>query len=433
MKGCRRRETVEIVCFFVLVWITKACSRKEDNEPFAPEFSFFESEEGILFFSDDEEQERVIAALSNEPMSSSLYDDEDDEDERTHEKDENHDTERSLAPNIKTRKPQRRITSDAKFNVADPPKLVPNYEYLQLPDMYRVNVTTMKYAQTIRPKQHLKQPRSVNEAHHPSGDHAQASPWVQRFLLQHPNDVLLPVPRDFCTDNFNLMHIAPAIERIGTQCLSSDDSVPPSSKPYPIYREALRLIVQDEPLPEDVPLYLKKAATALYVLIHQRFAVSPRGLDMLRRRFLLPGSGIHPVFGRCPRIQCSGMPLLPYGDSDNLNPMEYYYSWPQKRASVQHQQEEEDPLFFTSRMTRRSKRYCASCGEIFYHWSSEIDGCAWGTSCCHLFLMLFGKEIFGDWLGWKTHSPNSNPNSVGRIFGFRLHPSAHASNTQTWH
>ena len=117
------------------------------------------------------------------------------------------------------------------------------------------------------------------------------TPWVRHFLSSCPSDVLLPVPKDYCSDNFNLSLLPPVIERIANNSASSNSvtsviSSTSSTKPFPFYRQALRLLLQDAPVPSHVPEPVQRAVTALYLLLHQRYALSPRGLDLLRRRFL---------------------------------------------------------------------------------------------------------------------------------------------------
>jgi hypothetical protein len=280
------------------------------------------------------------------------------------------------------------------------------------------------------------------------------TPWVRRFLATCHRDVLLPVPKDYCLDNFNLAQLAPVVEHVGVTAMTASSDVPAFSsttaaaaKPFPIYRAALQLIVQDDPsLTEDtIPEYLQRAATALYLLIHQRYVLSPRGLDMVRRRFLVKPTQVDPIFGQCPRRGCCGMPLLPFGDSDNLQ------SWTESTATTtvtttnatiqqdgdsshlpKHQPHTNsmDDVAFES----HAKRYCASCGEVFYHWDSKVDGCAWGSSFCHLFHMVFGREVFGPF--WTRIAKQHQLPSLQvepRIFGFRLHPSTrmgHSSSGQ---
>ena len=40
------------------------------------------------------------------------------------------------------------------------------------------------------------------------------TPWVRQFLARCHRDVLLPLPRDYCSDNFNLSQLPPVIEQM---------------------------------------------------------------------------------------------------------------------------------------------------------------------------------------------------------------------------
>jgi hypothetical protein len=88
---------------------------------------------------------------------------------------------------------------------------------------------------------------------------------------------------------------------------------------------------------------------------------------------------VDPIFGRCPSLACGGMPLLPYGDSDN-------YHLPSHNIRPDNN-------------TRHhcAKRYCALCGALYYDLSSTVDGCAWGKTFCHLFTLVYGKILFAPW------------------------------------
>jgi Casein kinase II regulatory subunit len=231
------------------------------------------------------------------------------------------------------------------------------------------------------------------------------TPWVRQFFSSCHCDVLFPVPKDFCADVFNLVHLPPIIERIGQQRDTASLGV---TRTFPIYKQALKLITQEEPIPTNLPKNVDTAARALYLLLHQRYVLSPRGLDMVRRRLLLKSptclrgysnksESIDPIFGRCPVLECRGMPLLPTGEADEFG---------------SHGDE-------MGEVGRRAKRYCARCRRIFYHWDSKVDGCAWGTSFCHLFLLVHGAEVFGKW----NPSERREHVHVARIFGFPLHPS----------
>lgn len=163
--------------------------------------------------------------------------------------------------------------------------------------------------------------------------------WVRKFLASRAKDTLLPIPREYLSDGFNLVQLAPIVERIGRM---ENGYVPPSvqNESYPLFKAALRLILQQDGEQSSTSPTVQRAAEVLYTLVHARYAISPRGLDTVRRVLRRSDGNVNPVFGRCPRIRCRGMPLLPCGDSDNYNP----------RNSV----------------TTRAKRYCPCCGEVRY-------------------------------------------------------------------
>jgi casein kinase II subunit beta len=237
------------------------------------------------------------------------------------------------------------------------------------------------------------------------------TPWVRRYLNARPKDVLLPVPKEYIADGFNLVQLAPIVERIGFQVMGPQAveiakrlvELPSPQPSYPIYRLALQLILnEDESQEANIlrhpliqPQAIQQAAEALYLMVHARFVLSPRGLDALRRILLNS-----PVFGKCPRIQCDGTMLLPYGASNDF-----------------------------SSNNHPCQRYCPSCGNLWNCWDSKTDGCAWGPSLCYLLLMAHGHELFPR--ACQRHASavlstdiiHHHPNNPS-IFGFRIHPAA---------
>ena len=231
------------------------------------------------------------------------------------------------------------------------------------------------------------------------------TPWVRKFLAARPKDRLLPLPRDYISDNFNLAQLPPIVERIGYQAMGDNaipvakaiqqhrlaaaaagTSPPPTrSSSYPIYRRALRSLLEDPNDPSDeestdedqiIPPYaIQKAAEALYLMLHARFVISPRGLEAIRHVMALDNT----VFGKCPRSCCKGAGLLPYGYSNDYT----------SDASV--------PTVSTESRKEHDScchRYCPSCGEVWISWESKTDGCAWGPSWCHLFLLAYGSQVY---------------------------------------
>ena len=292
------------------------------------------------------------------------------------------------------------------------------------------------------------------------------TPWIRKYVLSRPADSLVPVPRDYLADNFNLVRLAPVVEHLATrkqtkwkQTLSNDnvavrdrldmqksltrisnnhndeqqqqqqqeqeqEQEDLKDHPYAMYKQALDLILCDnEPVKKPSPV-VQYAAEILYGFVHARFVVSTRGLETMRQLLILHASSNpdsrHPLYGRCPRLQCDGMPLLPIGLSDDFDP---------DSGSHNHQS--------------RAKRYCCKCRETFHCWDSKVDGSAWGTSACHLLLMVYGKEgLFPSHFSapYKARRPSkllniqdNNKEDVleecfkatdfGHIFGFPVHPS----------
>lgn len=207
---------------------------------------------------------------------------------------------------------------------------------------------------------------------------------------------------------------------------------------YPIYRRALLLMLKDDDdddstsIEEEedkiIPLHaIQKAAEALYLMLHARFVVSPRGLEAIRHVMALDNT----VFGKCPRSSCKGTGLLPYGHSND-------YTSDAKTAVI------------TTAMRKEHDscchRYCPSCGEVWVFWDSKTDGCAWGPSWCHLFLLAFGGKVYAKELeeAAKQQQPlasqrgpvvlprsttvarsleDSQSRPIPSVFGFRVHPS----------
>ena len=269
---------------------------------------------------------------------------------------------------------------------------------------------------------------------------ASTTPWVRRYLASTADDMLLPVPREFLADGFNLQGLQQNVERIGQQAAAragneiaqtnakdpATEDVPKKQPLFPFYRAALKLILRKKEEGEDddnMNLGVVAAAEALYVLVHARFCVSPRGLETLRRLMSTPlqvkaarrDECNEPIFGRCPRIGCDGMPLLPCGMSD----------------------EYDDGNNDKGGRNRKAMRYCISCGEMLMPSKpSKVDGSAWGTSLCHLLVMTYGANIFPKYFGGGSRKMPSVASAVGppdgsrsiggyspvpQVFGFPVH------------
>jgi len=140
------------------------------------------------------------------------------------------------------------------------------------------------------------------------------------------------------------------------------------------------ILSPDSPDEEDLQdsefLEVYQEATDLYGLAHARFIVSPRGLALMREKYVAGH------FGGCPRVMCEKQSVLPVGLSEDL------------RSS-------------------RVKVFCPRCQEVYYPKQKfqDVDGAYFGTSFPHILLQSFPD------LG--TVRPMAR--YVPRIYGFKLH------------
>ena len=105
-------------------------------------------------------------------------------------------------------------------------------------------------------------------------------------------------------------------------------------------------------------LEIYEDATDLYSLIHYRFIHSPRGLGIMREKYL---SG---RFGTCPRLMCERHNVLPLGTSEEL------------RKS-------------------RVKVYCPRCEDVYIPKQkySDVDGAFFGCSFPHVLLSIYSECV----------------------------------------
>jgi Casein kinase II regulatory subunit len=280
------------------------------------------------------------------------------------------------------------------------------------------------------------------------------TPWVRRFLDQVANrnvnnqqqlSLLLPIPKDYLLDNFNLVQLAPVVPAIAlleyqqyraTSQTTTSTSASTTLCGINLFRRALQLITSDDADRDDSSMndnhptdngnddddddddgvdqrLVEWAAQILYILVHQRYVVSPRGLEALRRRFLclerVPSlyannnnnnnvfessklddniiddnslvmhddDKIQPIFGQCPRRSCCGFALLPTACSDH-----YQMATSSSLGARRHGSSELPsstktvPRLTPARPTTTTTtipllRYCASCGEIWNFYQTD--------------------------------------------------------------
>lgn len=157
------------------------------------------------------------------------------------------------------------------------------------------------------------------------------------------------------------------------------------------FSDCLDLIL-DRIGPEDSDdSHLTQSACTLYGLIHARYIVTTHGLDSMYNKYAAK------EFGTCPLIQCNGQPVLPVGLRDEIG-------------------------------VDTAKIFCPKCKCVYQPppirsrsggngGGGAVDGAAFGTTFPHLFLMTFNNLV-----------PDPLPQNsayVPRVFGFRVHKSAH--------
>lgn len=173
------------------------------------------------------------------------------------------------------------------------------------------------------------------------------------------HDYFVKVDPDFITDSFNLYGLKQQFQK---------------------YDQALDMILSPEtPETEELQntdfISIYQIAMDLYGLIHSRFILTTKGLQMMKDKFSKS------VFGVCPRVQCDRQPVLPIALSEELS-------------------------------IARVKSYCPKCKDIYVPRMRyiDIDGAYFGCSFPHIFLQAFPDFI-----------PKGKPKLyIPKIYGFTV-------------
>ncbi|KAL1408209.1 casein kinase 2 regulatory subunit [Vanrija albida] len=215
--------------------------------------------------------------------------------------------------------------------------------------------------------------------------------WIAWFLSTKGNEYFAEVDEDYILDRFNLTGL--------------------NGEVVQEYQRALDLItdnLDDEDLDDDTREAVETSARFLYGLIHARYIVTSRGLQKMLDKYRKAD------FGRCPRVYCSGQPLLPVGLTDI----------PYQKAV---------------------KLYCPRCEDIYSPKSNRhgsIDGAYFGSTFPHMLFMAYPQMIpsKGQPASGERGDLRREPTGIGgvstataalkadtyepKIFGFRVHEEA---------
>ncbi|CAD2091092.1 casein kinase II beta chain, putative [Plasmodium vinckei brucechwatti] len=179
--------------------------------------------------------------------------------------------------------------------------------------------------------------------------------WVKWFNSRVISNFLVIVDNEYIEDSFNLYGLKNEI---------------------PNFNHLLSIITGDAPDDEHAKNSLEKDAICLYSLIHARFITTPKGLSLMKDKY------IKGDFGHCSRVSCSQHNVLPIGLFDQV-----------KIAKVH--------------------VYCPLCQEIYKIHDDKIylDGAFFGTSFPHIFLQTY-----------PYYSTLKTPSyCTSKIFGFSVY------------
>ncbi|KAK2964140.1 putative Casein kinase II subunit beta [Blattamonas nauphoetae] len=207
--------------------------------------------------------------------------------------------------------------------------------------------------------------QSSSEVTATESEHSEGDSWISWFCSQRGNEFLCEVDVSFIKDEFNMVGLSEYVDQ---------------------YQYAHQLILDDPALNSDdldneVLGALETHAERLYKLIHQRFITTSRGLEMMAKKF------VDGAFGLCPRFYCEHQHLLPMGQSDQ----------PGKGCL---------------------KMYCPRCEDVYTPQLPQYrytDGCAFGSSFPHIFLLEFPSFL----------PPPPQYVDQPRVFGFKVSQGNH--------
>jgi casein kinase II subunit beta len=185
--------------------------------------------------------------------------------------------------------------------------------------------------------------------------------WIEWFCRLKGNEFFVEVDEEYIHDDFNLTGISQVV---------------------PYYDDALSIVLDDDDqdqIPEEDQAMLETACQMLYGLVHSRFILTTKGMQMLYEKYV---SGI---FGLCWNDACAAEKqfVLPIG-TDLVG---------QGGTNV----------------------FCPGCGECYVPRNpklAQIDGAYFGSSASQMLVLQFKNSI----------DPGRTTPYIPLLYGFRIFP-----------
>eukprot|EP00347_Sterkiella_histriomuscorum_P008996 403342928 len=191
--------------------------------------------------------------------------------------------------------------------------------------------------------------------------------WIEWFCSRKGNEFICKVDQQFIMDKFNLHDLKNQVQHYDDDLLmildmeNNEDSFDELKK-------------KDQ----DLKFKVKEEAPKLYTLIHQRYIETPIGLDIMKSK-MLKGD-----FGYCPRVLCEKQPVIPWGESNQVD-------------------------------KSQTRSFCPRCKGLFqpdYLKHQKLDGAFFGPNFAGILSITYPKIIIN----------NKQPKKFKpQIFGFKIH------------
>ncbi|CEM05420.1 unnamed protein product [Vitrella brassicaformis CCMP3155] len=196
--------------------------------------------------------------------------------------------------------------------------------------------------------------------------------WIEWYCRLKGNEFFVEVDEEYVQDDFNLTGLSsqvPYFDQALNTILDAEDDTSAQEQDADIMGRGGAGAI------EDRQAIIENSAQVLYGLIHARFIITSRGMQLMLHNYQKQ------VFGYCPNVACENQAVLPIGMCDTP-----------RHAGA--------------------KVYCPKCQELYNPRGNRLgmlDGAYFGTTFPHLFLLTYENLV-----------PPRPQWYVPRIYGFRV-------------